>query len=189
MNTQSDRSLHSIVLHKMQTFIFGPEQEKEKGMADDNVETIEEQVARLNPTVRGCWKHNNPAHIEITNDMGEIIFAPECGCYQETRDFNSLEEAVNWWNDRPYVDELLKVNQEMRIRIARLEQVSLRVDQLINEAYTLASTVKYLTQGGGPLQPDDKHSVLVASDRIHHAVESSDRYEWRDGKWVPKETQ
>lgn len=68
--------------------------------------TLEEEMARLNPIVRPCNKHNNPAHIEA-DIQGEFILASECGCYMETNMFDSLADAVNWWNDRPYLDSLM----------------------------------------------------------------------------------
>lgn len=64
-------------------------------------------MARLNPTIRPCTKHNNPAHVEA-DIQGEFILAPECGCFMETNVFDSLEDAVQWWNDRPYLDSLMQ---------------------------------------------------------------------------------
>lgn len=99
-----------------------------------SLKEIEDQIERLNPTVRGCIKHNNKAQIEA--DMqGEVILAVECGCYMDCNTFDSLEEAVNWWNERPYVDELVRdyasefgANRFLRLEldefVATLERIS-----------------------------------------------------------------
>lgn len=70
----------------------------------EQYETVEQTIARLNQTVKPCEKHNSPAALD---EEGAWIVADPCGCVMLCTQFDSVEEAIAFWNERPYVESLM----------------------------------------------------------------------------------
>ena len=69
--------------------------------------------------VRECiWCGAEMRHENFGDDYDkgeEFYICPECGIYFDSENFDDIEEAIKWWNERPYIDSLLD-------RIAELEE-------------------------------------------------------------------
>lgn len=135
-------------------------------------ETLEEAIERLSPSLRGCLRHNNPARIE-TDLQGDYIISPECGCYMETAEFDSLDDAVSWWNERPYQD--------------RLEELVQEVERVLNDAYANACTIKYLLHNGRALDSWERNTSLVKADNVQKYAEARMVFDKKEEKWKRKE--
>jgi hypothetical protein len=80
---------------------------------DDNDNEIFEDL----PEILCCPRCGEKADWEEEDWDSWFIICLSCGYYNTSEGFESLEELAEWWNERPYIDRLLKEIYELGAEI------------------------------------------------------------------------
>ncbi len=77
--------------------------------------------------VRECTKCGAEMCLESVDT--EFYLCPECGTYFDDEYFDSMEEAIKYWNKRPYIDNLIARSEQLEAMVEKLNDL---IDELVN---------------------------------------------------------